>query len=189
VTPVTAESLSSLLNLMKRIPDNEANRQLRQKLHQKHINATQLCFAERALMETQNQFLTEINNEGKVRLSTKSKVLGTAKVMAWDDLDKARAELAAKEQEKEEKKARREAKNAEKEVKNAEKEAKNAEKAVKKAADKNARVRKRKMSPALADVPESSNKLPRLGESSSPWEFQTAWVSDEQQIAPVARMI
>jgi hypothetical protein len=41
--------------------------------------------------------------------------------MAWDNLDKARAELAAKEKEKEEKKARREAKNAEKEAMNFEK--------------------------------------------------------------------
>jgi hypothetical protein len=66
-TPVTAESLASLLNMMKRIPNNEANRQFRQKLHQKHINATQLSFAECALLQTQNQFLIEINNEGKVR--------------------------------------------------------------------------------------------------------------------------
>jgi hypothetical protein len=39
-TPVIVESLASLLNLMKRIPNNEANRELRQKLHQKYINAT-----------------------------------------------------------------------------------------------------------------------------------------------------
>lgn len=150
----------------------------------KHVNATQLCFAERALLQTQNQFLNEINNEGKVRRSTKSNVLGKgqARIMLWDDLEAARADLAAKEKEKEEKKARRKAKNAEKEVMNA-------EKAVKKTAGKNARGRKRKTSPAPADVPESSNKSPRLGESSSPWEFQTAWVSDEQQIAPIARMI
>lgn len=129
-TPVTAESLSSLLDLMKRIPHDEANRAFHQKLQQKHINATQLCFAERALLQTQNQFLTEINNEGKVRRSTKSKVLGKgkARIMLWDDLDAARAALAAKEKEKEEKKARRAAKPAEQEVKSAEKEAKAAEK-------------------------------------------------------------
>jgi hypothetical protein len=99
--------------------------------------------------------------------------------MLWDDLEAARAELAAKEKEKEEKKARRAAKNAEKEVANA-------QKAVKKAAGKKARGQKRKTSPVLADVPESGNKSPRLDEF---WEFQTAWVSDEQRIAPVARMI
>ena len=104
--------------------------------------------------------------------------------MAWDDLDKVRAELAAKEKEKEERKAARAAKNAEKE-------AKDAEKAVKKAAGKSkvTQGRKRKTSPVAADVPESSNKSPRMGEVSNPWEFQTAWIRDEQQIAPVARMI
>jgi hypothetical protein len=82
VTPVLAESLALLLNLIKRIPDNEANRQFRQNLHQKQINASQLCFTERALLQAQNQFLTKINNEGKVLRLTKFKVLGTAKVIA-----------------------------------------------------------------------------------------------------------
>jgi hypothetical protein len=82
VTPVLAESLALLLNLIKRIPDNEANRQFRQNLHQKQINASQLCFTERALLQSQNQFLTKINNEGKVLRLTEFKVLGTAKVIA-----------------------------------------------------------------------------------------------------------
>jgi hypothetical protein len=68
-------------------------------------------------------------------------------------------------------------------------EAKNAQKAVKKAAGNNTRRQKRKTSPAVADVLESINKPPRMGETPSPWEFQTAWVGDEQRIAPVAQMI
>jgi hypothetical protein len=183
-TPVSAESLASLLKLMAQIPDNEANRQFRQKLHQKHINATQLCFAERALLQTQNGFLGEMNNEGKVRRSTKSNILGKgqARIMLWDDLEAARAELAAKEKEKEEKKARKAAKDAEKE-------AKTAQNAVNKTGGKNAGERKRKTSPAVADVTEAGTKSPRLDEFSSICAFQTAWVGDEQRIAPVARMI
>jgi hypothetical protein len=100
------------------------------------------------------------------------------------------AEKRAKKTEKEaEKEAEKQAKKAEKEAKKAKKEAKNAETAVKKAVGKSTRGRKRKTSPAVTDVPASSNKSPRIGEASSPWEFQTAWVNGGQQIAPVARMI
>jgi len=34
----------------------------------------------------------------------------------------------------------------------------------------------------------SSNKPPRLGEVSTPWEFQAAWIGDEQRIAPMENM-
>jgi len=39
---------------------------------QKLTNATQLSFAERALLQEHNRFLAKINNEAKVRRSTKS---------------------------------------------------------------------------------------------------------------------
>ena len=106
---------------MKQIPENEANKQFRQKLHQEDIKATQLCFAERALLQTQNEFLTEINKESRARRLTRSNVLGKgkARIMLWDDLEAVRVELAAKEKEKEEKKARKVAKNTEKEAENA----------------------------------------------------------------------
>ena len=44
--------------------------------------------------------MTKINNEAKVRRSTKSVVLGKAKVMSYKDLERARAERAEKEQAK-----------------------------------------------------------------------------------------
>ena len=44
--------------------------------------------------------MTKMNNEAKVRRSTKSVVLGKAKVMSYEDLEKARADRAAREQAK-----------------------------------------------------------------------------------------
>lgn len=81
-TLVSAEDLTSLLNMIKQVPDNETNRQHKERLQQKHTNATQLSFAERALLQKHNQFLVQINNEAKVRRSTKSDVLGTTRVMS-----------------------------------------------------------------------------------------------------------
>jgi len=54
-----------------------------------------------ALQEDQIQFLNTINNEAKVRRSTKSLVLGKAKVMSYKDLEEARAKRADKEATKE----------------------------------------------------------------------------------------
>jgi hypothetical protein len=45
--------------------------------------------------------LNTINNEAKVRRSTKSLVLGKAKVMSYEDLEEARAKCADKEAAKE----------------------------------------------------------------------------------------
>jgi hypothetical protein len=98
---VSAEALTSVLNMIKQVSDDETNRQHKERLQQKHTNATQLSFAERALLQEHNRFLARINNEAKVRRSTKSDVLGTAKVMSYEDLEKAKAERAAKEAAKE----------------------------------------------------------------------------------------
>lgn len=116
-TPVSAESLASLLNMIKLIPNDDAKR--KERLQQKVSNAALTFLAKNALLDEQNKFLTEINNEGKTRRATKSTILGTAKVMTWDDLEKARAEHAAKEAKKAETKAKA-AKKAAKEVKNIE---------------------------------------------------------------------
>jgi hypothetical protein len=60
-------------------------------------NAAQISFAERTLLHDQNQILTRMNNEAKVRRSTRSVVLGKAKVMSFEDIEVARAARAAKE--------------------------------------------------------------------------------------------
>ena len=124
VTPVLAEAVASLHSLFKRDTNilDKTSKQRIQRHIQKLTNATQLSFTERALLQEQNRFLAEINNEAKARRSTKSQNLGEARVMSYEGLEKARVERAAKEAAKEAKKAEREAKKAEKETKKAAKE-------------------------------------------------------------------
>jgi len=97
-TPVTLEALTLLHNLIKQdaCAEDEMSKQRLQRHIQKFANAAQTCFAERALQREQIRFLRKVNNEAKVRLSAKSLVLGKAKVMSYEDLEKARAKRAAK---------------------------------------------------------------------------------------------
>jgi len=99
VMPVSAEGLASLHNLIKQDAHtlNETSPQRLQRHVQKLANAAQVSFAERALLRDQNQFLHRMNNEAKVRRSTRSVVLGKAKVMSYEDIEEARAKRAAKE--------------------------------------------------------------------------------------------
>jgi hypothetical protein len=55
-----------------------------------------MFFAESALLYDQKQMLISMNNEAKVRRSTRSIVLGKAKVMRFEDIEVARAARAAK---------------------------------------------------------------------------------------------
>jgi hypothetical protein len=55
-----------------------------------------MFFAESALLYDQKQMLISMNNEAKVRRSTRSIVLGKAKVMRFEDIEVARAVRAAK---------------------------------------------------------------------------------------------
>ena len=99
VTPVSAEALTSLHNLIKQDAHtlNEKCTQRQQRRVQKLANAAQISFAENALLRDQNQILTIISNEVKVRRSTRSIVLGKARVMSYEDIEQARAKRAAKE--------------------------------------------------------------------------------------------
>ena len=63
---------------------------------QKLANAGQRSIAYCALLDERNQLLTKMNNEAKVRRSTKSIVLGRAKVMSFEDIKVERAARAAK---------------------------------------------------------------------------------------------
>lgn len=98
VTPVTTEALASLHNMIKRdaYTLDETSKQCLQRHVQKLASAAQISFAERALLQDQNRFLSRMNNEAKVRRSTKSVVLGKAKVMNYEDLSEARVKRAAK---------------------------------------------------------------------------------------------
>jgi hypothetical protein len=99
VTPVTAEALIPLHNLIKedaRTLDEVSQRRLQRHV-QKLASAARVSFAECAPLQDQNQSLIKINKEAKVRRSTRSLVLGKAKVMSYEDLEEARAKRAAKE--------------------------------------------------------------------------------------------
>ena len=56
-----------------------------------------MSFAERALLRDHNQVLIKMKNEARVRKSTKSVLIGKAKVMSYEDIEEARAKRAAKE--------------------------------------------------------------------------------------------
>jgi hypothetical protein len=93
-TPVTVDALRSLRGLIER-DTHELNDESKLRL-EKLLNAAQMSFAERALLENDNQILVKQNDEAKRRRSTKSTMLGKAKVMSFEDLAEARAKRAAK---------------------------------------------------------------------------------------------
>ncbi len=64
-----AEGLTSLYNLIKQDAYrlNKTSIQRLERHVQKLANAAQISFAERALLYNQNQMLTTMNNEAKVR--------------------------------------------------------------------------------------------------------------------------
>jgi hypothetical protein len=56
---------------------------------QKLANAAEKAFADRAILLDENKLLFEQNNEKITRLSIRSTITGTAKVMTYDDIIKA----------------------------------------------------------------------------------------------------
>jgi hypothetical protein len=99
VTPVSAEGLASLRNLIIEQDAGALNetskRNLQRHLH-KLAKATQLSLAEGALHKKHIRFLLTVNSEAKVRRSTTSLVLGKAKVMGYEELVEAREKRAEK---------------------------------------------------------------------------------------------
>ena len=100
VMPASAEGLASLQNLIKQDAHtlNKASIQRLERHVQKLANAAQISFAERDLLHDRNQMLIRMNNEAKVRRSTRSVVLGKAKVMSFEDIEVARAARASKDE-------------------------------------------------------------------------------------------
>ena len=99
MTPIIIKALTSLYNLIKQevcVPDKLGKQRI-----QRHIwklaNAAQIFFAKQNLLQDQNRFLCNLANEVKVRQSTKSMVLGKAKVMSYENLEEARARRVVKE--------------------------------------------------------------------------------------------
>ncbi|KAI1665637.1 DDE superfamily endonuclease [Pyrenophora tritici-repentis] len=100
VTPVTAEGLTWLTDLIKQdacaAASDDASRQRLQRRVQKLASAAKISFTKQSLLEDHNRLLYKINSEAKVRRSTRSLVIGTAKVMKWEDLERVRVERLAK---------------------------------------------------------------------------------------------
>ena len=100
VTPVSAEGLASLHSLIKQDAHtlNGTSIQRLERHVQKLVDAAQISFAERALLHDQKQMLTRMNNEAKVRRSTKAVVLGQGqgRVMSFEDVEASRAARAVK---------------------------------------------------------------------------------------------
>ena len=81
VTPVSIEALTSLHNLINQELNDPSKRRLQRHV-QKLASAAKISFAKQTFLQDQNRFLSKINNEVKVRRSTRSVVLGKAKVMS-----------------------------------------------------------------------------------------------------------
>jgi hypothetical protein len=123
---------------------------------QKGTKAFQKSSALEKLQKDRIQFLTTINNEAKVRRSTKSLVLGKAKVMSYEDLEEARAKRVVKDAVKEAKgKGERGRKRKSSPPELEEDTAKTAR-----------RGRKRKS--AELEAPESANKMARMSNAPKP---------------------
>jgi len=97
---VSAEAFMSLQNLIIQRDAHALDETSKQNLArhlQNCAKAFQKSSAKGILQEDQIQFLTTINNEAKVRRSTKLLVLGKAKVMSYEDLEEARVKRVVKE--------------------------------------------------------------------------------------------
>ncbi|KAF1352874.1 hypothetical protein EJ07DRAFT_61083, partial [Lizonia empirigonia] len=96
-TPVSAEGLVSLQNLIIKQDAHaleEASKRRLQRHLDKFAKAAHLSFAKGALQQNHIRLLLKVNDEAKVRRSTKSLILGKAKVMGYEELQTARAKRA-----------------------------------------------------------------------------------------------
>ncbi|OBT39571.1 hypothetical protein VE00_09486 [Pseudogymnoascus sp. WSF 3629] len=177
VTPVSAEALMSLQSLIIQRDAHALDETSKQNLArhlQKFVNAGQKSFAKSILQKDRIQFLTTINDEAKVRRSTRSLVLGKAKVMSYEDLEEARAKRAEKEAAKEAKgkgKRGRKCKSA------------TLDEAI---TDKAKRGRKRKSAVPEADASEPKAKVARASNALEPTRGSVAQMTGLR--VPVARM-
>jgi len=172
----------SLHNLIKQdaYTLNETNIWRLQRHVQKLANATQISFAKRALLYNQNQFLSRMNNKAKVRWSTKSVVLGKAKIISYKDIEEARIKRAAKDAANDKGKRGRKRKSTalEADEPEAEAEPEVAHAAKEVIMGKRKRGRKRKSAVQEADEPELEQEVARTIEAPEPAPWR----------APVARM-
>jgi hypothetical protein len=180
-TPVTSEALTSLRSVIEQDIDvlDEPSKCRVQKL----ANAAQNWVAECALLLDENRLLFDQNNESNIRKSTKSTVVGKAKVMSYEDLGKAKAARAAKEEAKAtagkgKRGRKRKSPASETDTPESGKSA-SKEQAI---AGKGKRGRKRK-SPPEAGASEPKAKVARMSEASEPGKAPVVWVNEVQEQA------
>ncbi|PQE18246.1 transposase tan1 [Rutstroemia sp. NJR-2017a BBW] len=184
VTPVSAETFMSLQNLIIQQDAHALDETSKQNLArhlQKCTKAFQTSSAKSILQEDRIQFLTTINNEAKVRRSTRSLVLGKAKVMSYEDLEEARLKRVVRE-------STQVAKGKEK---HGRKRKSGTPEADEGDADSVRRSGKRKS--AAQDPPESGNKVARAPVTASVVQISGIPIAEDGIVpelwrAPVARM-
>jgi hypothetical protein len=184
VTPVLGESFMSLQNLIiqrdAHALDERSKLNLARHL-QKCTKAFQKSSALGILQEDRIQFLTTINNEAKVRRSTKSLVLGKAKVMSYEDLEEARAKRVVKDSAQAAKGKRKRGRKSKSSPPEPEEDTKETAR----------RGRKRKST--AQDPPESSNRVARAPVTASVVQMSGTSIAEDEIVpepwrAPVARM-
>lgn len=85
-TPVTCESL---IHMRTMIEQGTALNSSHKHRFRKLANAAEKAFADGAILLGENRLLLEQTNEKTTRLSIRSTVTGTAKVMTYDDIIEA----------------------------------------------------------------------------------------------------
>lgn len=99
-TPKTSESLGSLCKEIKmNIARQEPLDGYTKLSIQKVVNAAENAFADRAILLDENLLLFEQNNEKTTRTSIKATVVGTAKVLSYEDIVEAQRKPDIKEAE------------------------------------------------------------------------------------------
>jgi hypothetical protein len=101
VTPVSAAGFAALQDTIIRgdaCALDEVNKRNLERHVGKLAKAGQVSLARTALQEDHIRFLLKTNDEAKPRQSTRSIVLGTAKVMSYEDLAAARAKRVEQEE-------------------------------------------------------------------------------------------
>lgn len=114
VTPVTAEAFLALHDfILERDAHalDDPGKQSIQRHLQKFTKGAQTYVARGVLQQERIKSLLKTNDEAKVRRTTKSLVLGKAKVMSYEDLVEARTKRAAKDARKAAKRQRRKRKS------------------------------------------------------------------------------
>ena len=97
-TPKTSDKLAAMRRHIELSLARQKTLDAHTKLSiQKVVNAAENAIADRAILFDENLLLFEQNNEKAIRTSTKSTIVGTAKVMSYEDIVEAQKKRDIKE--------------------------------------------------------------------------------------------